>query len=136
MEAPFESCTVKPGAALRASRGVMAADTPAIRTIPTNIRCSMNSSILSQDLNDLVLVLALARNADVAGGDLAIAIDQQSFGKRLHTAVILRQGFVPQRDSVADSLCIHVRPHRLPAVIIHGNSQHRKPPVLVSALEI
>src|ERR1700687_2545329 len=70
------------------------------------------------------------------GGDSASAVNQKRGGQRIHTAVPRPYLFIAHQDAVIDPALLDVGLHHAPAIVVHGDSDHREAAVLVGLFEL
>ena len=69
-------------------------------------------------------------------GDLSVPVDEERGRQRIHAAVKLGRFAVADHHAVVHAQLRKKRLHGFPAIIVHGDAQHRESLVLVSALEV
>src|SRR3984957_5270181 len=108
------------------------------RSAPTDGIASGGVCLLAavQQPQNLILVSALARQANMLGGDPALAVDEKRSWEGFNAAVHLCDGAVTKHDRVVHRLPPKVGLHRPPTVVIHGHTQHGEARVLVRILEL
>ena len=89
-----------------------------------------------QQPENLTLVSALARQANMLSGDPALAVDEKRSWEGFNAAIHLCDGAVTEHDTVIHRLLPKERLDRPPAVVIHGHAQHGEAPVFVDILEL
>lgn len=67
--------------------------------------------------------------------DAALPVNDKSCRKRFHSTVLIRQGLIANHHRIGNLVLRKMRPHHLPALIIHGHTQGRKSTRFVFILE-
>lgn len=92
--------------------------------------------MIIQEFENFILIVALVDQSDMLGCDAALAVDDKGGGKRIDAAIQLRHFLGADHDTVIDLVRRDVRPHRLPSVIVEGDSQDGEIAVLIFLLEL
>src|SRR5258708_10375994 len=91
---------------------------------------------LSDQLENLGLIIALAEEAQMPAGDSPFAVDQKRRRERIDATIELRHAIVADRHSIVQCVLLHEGCDSLPAVIIHRYTQRRIAAIFVGLLEL